>query len=298
MLLEKNPVVSIICLCYNHENYVLEALQTVKNQTYSNIEIIIIDDCSTDNSVGKIKNWLIENPEVTFIQNKTNLGNTKTFNLAAKHAKGKYLVDFATDDVLLPNFVEKLVHKFENTTHRNLGLIYSNVANIDEKGNFINNYFETNQENKVIENRPTGNIFEKVIDSGKTICSVSAMFTREVFEKLNGFDENLAYEDLDFWIRLSREYEIDFVDEILVEKRVVKNSLGSQFHNKKYSKKINFSTYLILQKTYKLCDSKKEYKNLLKRIHYEILLNLKHCNYVLVSKLAFLKFKTQFKTYF
>ena len=58
------------------------------------------------------------------------------------------------------------------------------------------------------------------------------MIKKEVFDQLSGYDENLAYEDLDFWIRASRVYDFDFTDEILVQKRIVINSLGSDFHKK------------------------------------------------------------------
>jgi glycosyltransferase involved in cell wall biosynthesis len=60
------PLVSVICLSYNHEAYVVESLNSVINQTYPNIELLIADDCSTDNSVGKIQDWLENHPEVHF----------------------------------------------------------------------------------------------------------------------------------------------------------------------------------------------------------------------------------------
>lgn len=295
---ENNPLVSVICLCYNHEPFVIETLESVLNQTYTNFELIIVDDCSQDASVEKINHWLQNNPKVTFIQNQKNLGNTKSFNIAAQHAKGTYLIDLAADDVLLPNCIEKQVNAFETSVYKNLGLVYGNVQNINESNQILNEYFPVDETHKVITKRPTGSIFSNIIDSGTTICSVSAMFSKEAYLKLKGFDENLAYEDLDFWIRLSKEYEIDFIDAILVQKRRVSNSLGSQFHVKNYSKRINTSTLIILKKAYTLCESKTEYRNLLKRIHYEILLNYKNKNFELVFQFLLLKSKTEFKILF
>jgi len=289
---ENNPLVSVICLCYNHELFVIETLESVLNQTYANFELIIVDDCSTDTSVEKINQWLQNNPKCKFIQNQHNLGNTKSFNIAAQHSNGTYLIDLAADDLLLPNCIEKQVKTFETSGFKNLGLVYGNVQNINESHEILNEYFPVNEDNKVISKRPTGSIFSSIIDSGKTICSVSAMFTKEAFLKLNGFDEKLAYEDLDFWIRLSKVYEIDFIDAILVQKRLVSNSLGSQFHDKSYSKRINTSTIMILNKAYALCDSKIEYRNLLKRIHYEIQLNYKNHDFGLVFQSVLLKLKT------
>ena len=110
--MHQNPLVSVICLCYNHADYVTESLDSVLNQEYKNIEIIIIDDCSTDNSVPVIDEWLQKYPSILFIKNKTNLGNTKSFNKALEIAKGAYIIDFATDDILMPNCITQQIEKF------------------------------------------------------------------------------------------------------------------------------------------------------------------------------------------
>ena len=294
--MQNHPLVSIICTCYNHEKYVIEALDSIIQQTYPNIETIIIDDASSDNSVEIIENWVKKNKSSSFIKNEINLGSTKTFNKAVKTAKGEYLVDFAADDLLSPTFIEKVIEKFKNSEFKNLGLVYSNVENINENGTHLSFYFNIDKNLQTIEKRKVGDAFSFIIDSGKTICSPSAIFKRDVFNKLNGYDESLMYEDLDFWIRLAREYEIDFVDEILVKKRNVFNSLGTAFFNTKKAKKMNYSTYLILVKTTFLCKSKTELKTLLKRVHYEIVLNFKVKNFALIFKLVLLKLKIHLKT--
>lgn len=290
-MIEK-PIVSVICLCYNHEKFVTEALDSIINQSYENIEIIIVDDCSSDDSVKNIKQWIQQHPDAIFIENDQNIGNTKSFNLAAKVAKGNFLIDFATDDLLVPDCIEKQISHFQNSTFKNLGLIYGNAALINENGQFMSYYFDVNEKGKTIEKRPTGEIFKNIIDSGKTICSVSAMISKPVFDSLQGYDENLAYEDLDFWMRLSRNFEIDYIDAVLVQKRMLYNSLGSQFFRKKrYSQKINHSTYLILKKIFGLIQNQSESKALLRRTHYEILLNCRSRNFSILLKLALLKLK-------
>ncbi|WP_278009104.1 glycosyltransferase family 2 protein [Flavobacterium gyeonganense] len=109
------PLVSIICLCYNHEQFVVESLNSVLNQNYENIELIIADDCSTDNSKQVIQEWLKNHAGVTFVSNETNLGNTKTFNKVLQLAKGDYIIDLATDDILLTDCVEKQINTFLNS---------------------------------------------------------------------------------------------------------------------------------------------------------------------------------------
>ncbi|MFC7773232.1 glycosyltransferase family 2 protein [Flavobacterium sp. GCM10027622] len=289
----KKPIVSVICLCYNHEEYVTDALDSIIKQTYDEIEIIIIDDCSTDKSVEKIELWLQNHPEIVFIQNKANLGNTKSFNIAAKQASGEYLIDFATDDLLIENCIKKQVDRFQNSIYKNLGLVYGNTLLVNEKGEFHSYFFDVDHNEKTIVKRPTGRIFDHVIDTGKAICSVSGMVSKKAFDELNGYDEQLAYEDLDLWVRLSYEYEIDYIDSVLVKKRIISNSLGSQFHReKKYSQKINHSTYLILKKIIRLVTTKNQCKALLRKINYEINLSIKSKNYGLLIKLLIVKMKT------
>jgi glycosyltransferase involved in cell wall biosynthesis len=289
--MQNNPLVSIICLCYNHEAYVVESLNSVINQSYPFIELIIIDDCSTDNSKAIITAWLGKNTEILFITNETNLGNTKSFNKALKHAKGEYIIDLATDDMLLSNCVALQIGAFKNSRYKNLGVVYGNVELISENGAFESFYFPVNNQKKAIENRITGDIYQSVLSGGNSICSVSAMIKKTVFDHLQGYDETLAYEDLDFWIRASRLYEFDFIDESLVQKRIVTNSLGSDFFKKNDSRarKINQSTYLILKKGIALNQTRAEDLAIQKRVHHEIIHTLKINDFGLFLKLLGLR---------
>lgn len=296
--MHNSPLVTVICLCYNQSNYVIEALESIKKQNYKPIEILIIDDCSEDNSVQVIQKWLEVNPNIVFIQNTSNLGNTKSFNKAARVANGDYLMDLAADDILLPDTISLLMQQFNESEYPNLGLVYGNMENIDENGFHLSHYFEVDKNQKVTQKRATGNVYLSILKGGNSICSPSALFKKSVFETLEGYDENLAYEDLDFWIRLSRHFEIDFIDAVVIQKRNVTNSLGSQFHQKKTSNKINHSTYLILKKAFQITKNKEENKALLKRIHYEILLNFNKQNFNLVLQLLLLKLKITAKIYF
>lgn len=288
----QDKLVSVICLCFNHEKFVTETLQSVLNQTYNNIELIILDDCSQDNSINEIEQWLKNNPKVVFIKNDNNLGVTRSFNKALNFTKGDYIIDLAADDVLLTNCIELQLKTFYDSDVKNLGAVYGNAELIDENGNFISYYFPVDKSKNVIEKRETGNVYNSILAGGNSICSVTAMYKKEVYKQLNGYDENLMYEDLDFWIRASRIFNFDFIDAILVQKRVLNNSLGTHFfEKKKKSSNINYSTYLILQKTLKLNNSKEENKLLLKRIHHEMILNFKSKNYMLFLKLLILKIK-------
>jgi glycosyltransferase involved in cell wall biosynthesis len=286
------PLVSVICLSYNHEAYVVEALNSVINQTYTNVELLIADDCSIDNSVRVIQDWLKNHPNVFFLTNEKNLGNTKTFNQLAKKARGEFIIDLATDDILLPNCIEKQVSAFQNSNYKNLGIVYGNLVEIDENGNFIRNYYTE-------EDHPeSGDIYKMVIRRTTKICSVSSMIKKSVLEKLGYYDENLAYEDLDLWIRTSRDFDFEYIPEILAKKRVLFNSLSSHFlmENNLRAKKLNASTLKILVKAFHLNRTKEEHKALLGRIRFEMYKFIKARNFNLLFQLFLLEIKVRLKS--
>ncbi|MDN3674147.1 glycosyltransferase family A protein [Flavobacterium branchiarum] len=290
------PLVTIICLCYNHEQFVAESLNSALNQNYQNIELIIVDDYSTDNSKIKIQSWLINYPQVKFISNETNLGNTRTFNKALQFAKGDYIIDLATDDVLMPDCVEKQINTFLNSKQKKLGIVYGNAELISEKNIHIRYYYEINSERKTLKSPASGDIYLAILSQSSMICSVSSMVKREVLEQLNGYNESLAYEDLDLWIRTSRLYNFEFIDDVLVQKRELENSLGSQFYKKNNSRtrEINYSTYLIIKKAISLNQTKEENKALLKRLHYEMVKAYKTHDTLLFIKYIPIELKLRF----
>jgi glycosyltransferase involved in cell wall biosynthesis len=293
-------LVTIICLCYNQEKFVVASLLSAVNQDYPFIELIIVDDFSTDKSKETIQNWLVDYPEIQFIANETNLGSTKSFNKALKLAKGDYIIDLACDDILVPNCVSLQLKAFQESKYKNLGVVYGNVELINEKGRFYFYFFPVDSNKKTIEKRTTGDIYLSVISGGNSICSVSSMVKKTVFDALDGYDENLAYEDLDLWIRASRVYDFDYTDEILIQKRISNTSLGTHFFlkNDARAKKINYSTYLIIQKAIALNRSKTEHKAILKRMHFEMTLAYKTSDYKLLIKYILLEIKQRFRIVF
>ena len=296
--MHNKPLVTVICLCYNHADYVIEALESVHNQTYSNVELLIADDFSTDNSVKVIESWLKEHPKIPFLVNKENLGNTKTFNKCLKLAKGEYIIDLAADDVLKIDCIANQLEGFKKTTYENVGLIYGNAELISENGNFINDYFKTDTNRKRLQSQPTGDIYIGLLNGNNNLCSISSLVKKAVFVSLNGYDENLAYEDYDFWIRASTIYNFDYVDKILVQKRVLKDSmytLLTQKNNKK-TRRFNYSTYLILQKAFKMNRTKEEFIAMLKRIHFEMTVAYKTRDFALLIKYIFLELKVRLET--
>lgn len=289
------PLISVICLCYNHEKFVVGALNSVINQSYKNIELIIVDDCSEDQSQQLIEQWSLRH-NVRFIKNEINLGPTKAFNKALQHSKGDYIVDLAADDILNTDSIDKRLATFKSSTLNNLGVVFCNVESIDENGNHIEYRYPIDKNGKVINTPKTGDVYAELLNH-YYISASSMLIKKEVFDKLGGYDASLSYEDLDFWVRSSRYFTYDFEDAVLIKKRILKNSLGKQFYQKK-GRHLAESTYKVCKKAFHLNKTKTEHKALKSRLKYEIKLNTKVGNYTVTLKFVSLYLRVLSKIVF
>src|SRR5678815_3959281 len=123
--MENYPLVSVIALCYNHSRYVLECLESIRAQTYKNVQVILLDDFSRDSSVGLIEQWISDHSiEWIFIKHLANKGICKTLNEGMYHATGKYIALIATDDVWMPDKLHHQVKEME-TRPLDVGVLYS-----------------------------------------------------------------------------------------------------------------------------------------------------------------------------
>ena len=277
--MDSPPLVSIICLCYNQKDYVGAAIRSVFGQTYQNIELIVVDDASNDGSKEIIKKEL-EGSSVAFIDIQENMGHCAAFNKAFRHSKGKYLIDLAADDLLLPNRVEVGINDLINQSEKT-GVHFSDAFIITETGEVTSTHYDRNQEGKIKDKIPFGDLYKTLIER-YFICPPSMMFKRTVLEQLNGYDEELNYEDFDFWIRSSRSFEYVFNPAPLVKRRIVKRSDSTnQFALRS---KHAFSTFRVCEKIYHLNTSSKEDRALIRRCKYEILQCSKTINFSLIPK--------------
>lgn len=272
------PLVTIVCLCYNQKDWVKSALQSTIAQTYPNIEIIVVDDASTDGSRTEIEGFLKDHPEIIFLPMEQNVGNCTAFNLAFAQSKGKYFIDLAADDLLLPVRVEIGVADLE-MADQSYGVHFSDAFIIDQEGKILNTHYARNQDGELDEVIPQGDIYVDLIKQ-YFINPPTMMVKREVLENLGGYDELLSYEDFDFWIRSSRNYKYLFNKTPLVKKRVLKRSLSS--HQFTFRNKHQQSTLEVCKKILSLNQSKVENKALISRCWYEIRQCLKTLNLQLI----------------
>lgn len=272
------PLVSVICLCHNQEKFVQEAISSVLTQTYGHIELIVVDDGSTDGSKQSVRDG-IKNTKALFIDLEDNLGNCTAFNKGFSKCTGEYVIDLAADDMLLPNRIEEGIRDFNHSPES--GVHFSDAFIMNENGQALRTHYQRGPDGSLQGIVPEGDVYEDLIKT-YFICPPTMMVKREVLEHLGGYDETLTYEDFDFWIRSSRYFRYLFNKAPLVKKRMVKKSLGSaQFTFRSLHLQ---TTYTVCEKAFRLNRSPQEDQALIQRINYEIRQCVKTFNFSLIPK--------------
>jgi glycosyltransferase involved in cell wall biosynthesis len=256
-----NPLITVICTCFNHERFLKESLDSVLNQTYKEIEVIVIDDASKDGSRAIIESYLKERPGIIAVFNEKNKGICASFNNGLMLAQGKYIIDFAADDVMEHNKIEKQVQYFEKLDDT-YAAVFTNALHIDEDSKPMDFHFGKS------ETIPSGDIY-KIVISRFFLPAASIMTRKKVLEEMGGYDESLAYEDFDFWVRSSRNYKYAYLDEPLIRHRIFKGSLSTKFLVPKETAMLE-STFKVCQKALWLNKTKEENQALCQRLCYEM----------------------------
>lgn len=189
--------ISVIIPCYNNQSTIIETINSVLNQTYSNIEIIVIDDGSTQDIHSSIKLFL-QNPNFNFYK-QPNKGVSSARNKGASIAIGKYLLFLDADDLIETTYIEKAIIEIEKNPE--IKLVYPKCRFIGRKN-----------ESWILPNYDN---FKKFLIGNCII--ISSIIRKKDFDKANGFDENLTfYEDWDLWISILKNGgEVKQIDEEL-----------------------------------------------------------------------------------
>lgn len=187
---ESNSKVSIIMGIYNCESTLEEAIESIINQTYTNWEMILCDDASTDNTLSIARSYAKKYKNIKIIRNKRNMGLNYTLNHCLKYASGIYIARMDADDLSVPERFEKLVGFLDS--HPNIAIVSSLMTCFDEKGVW--------GETTAIE-RPTNLDFAK----RTPFAHAASMVRKEAFDAVKGYAVDkrlLRVEDYDLWIRM------------------------------------------------------------------------------------------------
>ncbi|NKI25228.1 glycosyltransferase family 2 protein [Arenibacter sp. 6A1] len=123
------PLISVVTPVHNSEKFILETIKSVQNQTYENWELILIDDCSKDNSVNIIKEYIKNNERINLIINEKNSGAAISRNKGIKAAKGEFLTFIDADDIWYPKFIE---NSLNFCLSKNYEFVFSSYKRFDE----------------------------------------------------------------------------------------------------------------------------------------------------------------------
>ncbi len=259
------PLVTIGILSYNYSQFIEDTLNSLLLQTYKNIELIITDDCSTDNSVSIIKEWVKKNNVkcLLFIE-KNNKGIPTCCNTIIKHSTGKYLALFASDDIMNPERIEKQVNEME-AVGSEYAFCFSNVELINEMGEGMGFFYKSDKLIGIHE----GNTFRNYLVNSFKIPAPSLLFRKEIFNIIGLYDERLSTEDIDMYFRILPYYKIKYCNYIGVKYRVKENPLQA------FVKKYNNDRIIIYLKLYKLIRKSKEWSDLkpfiIKKINFHLI---------------------------
>lgn len=198
------PRVSVVIPTHNRSDLIERAVRSVLNQTFCNLECIVVDDCSNDDTVSVVES--LDDDRITLIELEENRGASAARNAGIKVASGEYIAFLDDDDEWLPEKLEKQLDILENCGD-SVGLVYCWMDYRDGDGNLVSEYCPTY----------CGDIFLDVLDKQRIGNSSTLIAPASVINEVGGFDESLPRgNDGDFIRRVAREYDVDYVAEPMV----------------------------------------------------------------------------------
>lgn len=199
------PLVSVIIPVYNRAGLVTRAVESVLSQTYQNFEVLIIDDCSTDDTAAVLSSF--QESRVRVARNTTNAGVAFSRNRGIALAHGSYISLLDSDDYYHPGFLERSVARMQESDER-VGFIWTGIRVVDDEGKEM----YTSTWKPPLDGDP----YRQFLRSLKIGTGCGLTFKAEALRRVR-FDPALrAAEDTEFFLRLARHYHFDYVDEPLI----------------------------------------------------------------------------------
>ena len=193
-MMDNKPLVSVLMTSYNRQQFIAEAIESVLDSTYSNFELIIVDDCSTDDTVAIAQADQEKDKRVQIFVNEENIGDYPNRNKAASYARGKYLKYVDSDDTITVDGLERMVQAMEAFPAAAFGISHF----IAVEGAV---YPQLLLPAAAYQQHYTGHeIF--------TYGPIGAIIRKDIFDRVNGFNPQRYISDTDFWLKLSSAYPI------------------------------------------------------------------------------------------
>ena len=209
------PKVSLGIPLYNESEFLEETIISLLNQSFKDIEIIAIDNNSSDDSFKILEKYSKKDKRLKIYKNKANIGQSENFNLVFEKSEGEYFSWIGAHDKYEKNYVEKLVNKFKK--NQNISVVFSNVSNIDKKGNYINL-----EKDIGFELKNKSSLFRllelpRVIKGSGDI--VMGMYKKDLLRKTTLFPKGIMWPDVFLIYQLSKLGKIVKEEESLRKRR-------------------------------------------------------------------------------
>mgnify|MGYP003111556952 CR=1 FL=1 len=236
----EDPLVSIIVITYNSENYIIDTLESFKSQTYNNLEIIISDDCSTDNTLDVCNKWLENNRNrfngAEIVTSSLNTGISPNLNRGIKIARGEWIKPFGGDDALYPDLIQKYID-FVKKSDSEVEFLHSKAINYLENFNKESQMATKDVLSRKInkEDITAKEQFEILLRTDR-IASLTVMIKKSVFNKVGYFDERYPmFDDTPMWLKITKHgIKLHYLDIMGAKYRVRKNSVIRSNTNQKF----------------------------------------------------------------
>ena len=227
-MMSNEKLISIVLPVYNGAEHMAGSIESVINQTYRNWELIIVNDCSTDDTLNIAESYQRKDPRIRVFSNEKNLKLPLTLNAGFAQAKGEYYTWTSDDNLYKPEALSRLARELDQDS--SCAMVYSDCIDIDADGKEISSE---------IRMEPEYIMFGNVIGA-------SFLYRAEVAKKVGTYDANLFLaEDYDYWMRIYRVGKIKHIKEFLYQYRRHSGSLSA---TKKAS--VNMQTYRALEKNF------------------------------------------------
>jgi glycosyltransferase involved in cell wall biosynthesis len=188
-------IVSIVLPTFNGSRYIRQAIKSCLDQTYTNIELIIVNDCSTDDTATIIEEYAGHDNRIKIIVNKENKKLPSSLNIGFQQALGQYFTWISDDNYFAPHAIDTLIKELQNSNGADI--VYSSYYFIDEAGKPQDTF---------------GSVPEELLFK----CSPGACFLykSEVHQELRGYDtRKFRMEDMDFWLRAATKFKYKYIDQ-------------------------------------------------------------------------------------
>lgn len=214
----EKPFVSFVVPVHNAGKFIGETLESILAQDSVSFEIILVDDCSTDDSAEAIRPYLSD--RVKYFREPVNRGGPAIpRNTGIREAAGEYIALFDADDVMLPGALQRAWHYLQR--NRNIGMVFTSFQSIDESGTVIEaDYLEsyTNFRKKLHRVDENAGLLKRRVAyvellRANFVGTPGVVARKAIFTSVGGFDESLTNgDDYDMWLRIAKHYDILFID--------------------------------------------------------------------------------------